>query len=86
MEGGAGRPLAPLEEQLMRLLMEGPMVRGAIARAMAMPRTTVYDGLRKLMIKGLVTSYPEHVEGAGRGRPRVWFAPVAKENEDEVDE
>jgi len=53
------------------LARNGVMDRDWLARVMHVPRTTVYDDLKRLEGQGLVRRENEFVEGRRQGRPRV---------------
>jgi len=67
-----------LEEDLLKALEKGPMTRDDLAREMETPRTTLFDGLKKLIIKGDVKKYPHYTRDQGRGRPQVYFERTYK--------
>jgi len=61
-----------LSRYIYRLLLErGPMTREDIARITKLPRTTIYDHLMKLTIKGVIEKYS--VITNKRGRPPVYY-------------
>jgi predicted ArsR family transcriptional regulator len=70
------RSISPIEEQLISLLKdEGPLFREQLKRRMGLPRTTIYEGLAKLMARGEVKSFPFYAtEKLARGRPPVLFS------------
>ncbi|NMC05606.1 MAG: hypothetical protein GYA24_10355 [Candidatus Lokiarchaeota archaeon] len=41
---------------------------------MAIPRTTIYDGLKKLIMRNEVKKYPVYQTERSRGRPQVLFS------------
>jgi predicted ArsR family transcriptional regulator len=65
-----------LEEQLISLLGRGPMTRGDMVKSTNIPRTTIYDALKKLMIRNVVKKYPLYVSERQRGRPKIMFELV----------
>lgn len=71
--------ISPLEEQLIDILKEGPLSRDQMVQKLHIPRTTIYDGLKRLMMRGAVTKYPLYLEERGRGRPVVVFMLTDKE-------
>ena len=63
--------LSPLEQELLEVLSEKPMTRGAIVQILERPRTTVYDNLKRLQNKDLVFKWTKYTNT--RGRPEVFF-------------
>lgn len=62
------------------LIQGGPMERDALVQKLAVPRTTVYDGLKHLEGMGLVKRFPfYHFGPMKRGRPRVMFGIVGRD-------
>ncbi|MGC9777897.1 MAG: hypothetical protein HZR80_01480 [Candidatus Heimdallarchaeota archaeon] len=62
----------PIEEFLVKILLEkGPITRNTLASLTNMPRTTLYDILAKLIMKGQVEKKP--VRTNKRGRPKILF-------------
>lgn len=61
---------------LKSLVEEGPLTRPDIVSSTKMPRTTVYDGLNRLIIQGIVRKYSHQVGGVGR--PKVFFESLVK--------
>ncbi len=76
-------PITPLEDQLMDLLKEGPLTRDQMVKKLSVPRTTIYDGLKKLMVRNCVTKYPLYSEDRGRGRPKIAFTLLDNEKEND---
>ena len=70
-------PRSALENDLLDLLSEGAMTRSEMVKKLGIPRTTIYDALKRLIVRGLVLKYPLRNaldEGRSvRGRPRVLF-------------
>ncbi|MBD3188945.1 hypothetical protein GF325_19110 [Candidatus Bathyarchaeota archaeon] len=62
-----------LETQLLGVLEDGPKTRDQLVKKLGIPRTTIYDGLKKLIINKEVKKYPLIVPNRGRGRPKVLF-------------
>lgn len=60
------------------LIENGPMTRDDIVRLTNLPRTTIYDHLVKLMIKGMVEKYSLITNK--RGRPPVYYRITNKFN------
>jgi predicted ArsR family transcriptional regulator len=67
------KPLSPLEKQLVLILEEGPMTRDQMVEKTGIPRTTIYDGLKKLMMRNDVKKYPLYLSERRRGRPKIMF-------------
>jgi predicted ArsR family transcriptional regulator len=67
------KSLSAIEERLVALLKEGPQTRDQLVKKMAIPRTTIYDGLRKLIMRNEVKKYPLFATDRSRGRPQVLF-------------
>jgi len=64
------------EEELLRILKEkGPLTRTELMEITGVPRTTLYDKLVKLILKGKVRKVP--VKGNGRGRPKVYYEVIS---------
>jgi len=64
------------EEELLQILKEkGPLTRTELMEITGIPRTTLYDKLVKLILKGKVKKVP--VKGNGRGRPKVYYEVVS---------
>jgi len=70
-----------IEEKIINVLIEkGPLTRSEICRLLDLPRTTVYDYLMRLSLKGKVTRFEELRKT--KGRPRVfWAANIGDERE-----
>ncbi len=64
------------EEELLQILKEkGPLTRTELMEITGVPRTTLYDKLVKLILKGKVRKVP--VKGNGRGRPKVYYEAIS---------
>lgn len=63
-----------IDDKLRLLLKDGPKTRPELVDETEIPRTTIYDGLKRLIVAGVVKKEPIHVAGSGRGRPRVAFS------------
>jgi DNA-binding MarR family transcriptional regulator len=62
----------PIEQFLVKILAEkGPITRSTLASLTNIPRTTLYDILAKLIMKGQVDKKP--VRTKQRGRPKILF-------------
>ncbi|NHJ03218.1 MAG: hypothetical protein EAX90_00170 [Candidatus Heimdallarchaeota archaeon] len=63
----------PIEEFLTDILEEkGPITRGTLVSLTNIPRTTLYDVLSKMIMKGKVEKKP--VKSNKRGRPKILFS------------
>lgn len=71
------KSLSPLEERLVDILKEGPLTRDQLVKKILVPRTTIYDGLKKLIVRNEVRKYPISGEERSRGRPKVMFELVS---------
>jgi len=68
--------LPPLNHDLDRIIFavlqsEGPLTRVQLVRLIGAPRSTIYDSLRRLMLKGYVESFYE--QRSSQGRPKTYF-------------
>ena len=55
------------------LAISGPRSRDTIARYTKIPRTTVYDNLITLLLRGYVSSYHKKTDKHNSGRPKtIW--------------
>ena len=62
----------PIEEFLSEILEEkGPITRGTLVSLTNIPRTTLYDILSKMIMKGKVEKKP--IKSKKRGRPKILF-------------
>lgn len=68
------KPHTPIEEELVDLLKEGPITRDQMVRRLRKPRTTIYDGLKRLIVRNEAKKFPLVLGGRARGRPKVLFA------------
>lgn len=69
------RSISPIEERLISILKDGgPLTRDQLVKKMAIPRTTIYDGLKKLIMRNEVKKYPVYQTERSRGRPQVLFS------------
>lgn len=63
------------DETILHILKStGDMTRNDLVEATGIPRSTLYDALLRLMLKGKVTKYSERINGPGR--PKVFFKHV----------
>jgi len=68
------KSLSAIEERLVVLLKEGPQTRDQLVKKLAIPRTTIYDGLRKLIMRNEVKKFPLFATDRSRGRPQILFS------------
>lgn len=54
--------------------VEGPLTRSRLSTLTGIPRSTLYDSLCRLIVKGYVKDYSE--DRKHRGRPRTYFVAV----------
>jgi hypothetical protein len=60
-----GKSISPIEERLISILKDGgPLTRDQLVKKMAVPRTTIYDGLKKLIMRNEVKKIPVLPNGA----------------------
>ena len=68
------KSISATEERLVALLKEGPQTRDQLVKKLRIPRTTIYDGLRKLIRRNEVKKFPLFATERSRGRPQVLFS------------
>jgi len=68
------KSISPIEEKLLGLLKEGPQTRNELVKKLSVPRTTIYDGLKKLITRNEVKKFPLFATERSRGRPQVLFS------------
>jgi predicted ArsR family transcriptional regulator len=68
------KSLTQIEEQLIGVLKQGPLTRDQLVKKLAIPRTTIYDGLKKLILRNEVKKNPVFQTERSRGRPQVLFS------------
>jgi predicted transcriptional regulator len=74
---GILEPSIDLQDYLLNLLTtSGPLTRSELVGISGIPRSTIYDALLKLMLKGLVERSP--AASRGRGRPKILFSILVK--------
>ena len=62
----------PTDDRIYRLLIEkGPMTRSTLMQATSIARSTIYDALLRMIIKGYIRKFSN--EPTGPGRPKVYF-------------
>jgi len=69
-------PMTNLEHRLVQLLSSGALTRDQMVKMLDIPRTTVYDALKRLIQRGKVLKYPSEKVDHGKGRPLVMFALI----------
>lgn len=70
-----GRSISPIEVRLISVLKDGgPLTRDQLVKKMVVPRTTIYDGLKKLIKRDEVKKYPFYNTSQVRGRPQILFS------------
>ena len=71
------KSISPVEERLIAVLKDGgPLTRDQLVKKMDIPRTTIYDGLKKLIMRSEVRKYPFYQVERARGRPQVLFSVI----------
>jgi predicted ArsR family transcriptional regulator len=70
------KSISGIEEKLYNVLHEGPLTREQLVKKLGVPRTTVYDGLKKLIVRNEVKKYPVWATERTRGRPQVLFSLI----------
>jgi len=68
------KSISAIEERLVSILKEGPQTRDQLVKKLSIPRTTIYDGLRKLIQRNEVKKFPLFATEQSRGRPQVLFS------------
>ncbi len=69
------KSISPIEERLLSILKNGgPLTRDQLVKKMDVPRTTIYDGLKKLITRNEIKKYPFYQAERSRGRPQVLFS------------
>jgi predicted transcriptional regulator len=64
-----------LDRNLLKILKkEGPLTRTKLVRITGIARSTLYDSLLRLILKGYVIRFSE--ERRQRGRPKVYFKAI----------
>ncbi|OLS19036.1 MAG: hypothetical protein HeimC3_47610 [Candidatus Heimdallarchaeota archaeon LC_3] len=65
--------ISSLDASVLNILKkQGPITRGQLVKKTGIPRSTLYDSLFRLMLKGLVKKFPDRTN-VSRGRPQVFF-------------
>lgn len=68
--------ISDLDQNVLKVLGEkGPITRSQLVKVTGIPRSTLYDSLFRLILKGLVKKYPDQSH-TSRGRPKVFFEVV----------
>ena len=69
--------ITPIEERLLSVLKDGgPLTRPQLVTKLGIARTTVYDGLKKLIMRGEAKKFPFYKTQRSRGRPPVLFTLI----------
>lgn len=69
--------MSSLDSNVLSILkQQGPITRGQLVKKTGIPRSTLYDSLFRLILKGLVRKYPDKSH-TSRGRPQVYFEAKA---------
>lgn len=68
-----------LESQLLAAL-ENPLTRDQLIKSLELPRTTIFDSLKKLLLKNDVVAFKYNKPNATRGRHKVYFLGAEKAN------
>lgn len=68
------KSISAIEDKLLGVLHEGPLTRDQLVRKLKVPRTTIYDGIKKLITRNEVKKYPVFATERSRGRPQVLFS------------
>nr|MDO8113579.1 hypothetical protein [Candidatus Sigynarchaeota archaeon] len=66
--------ISPTEEKLLVVLKEGPLTRDQLVAKLAIPRTTIFDSLKKLIARNEAKKYPLFAAVRSKGRPQVLFS------------
>lgn len=67
--------ISPIDRRVYQLLKKyGPLTRNDLVERTGIPRTTAYDALTRLSIRGLITRFTQPRQS--RGRRRVYFEVV----------
>ena len=65
----------PTDRRVLEILTdEGPMTRNQLVTKTSIARSTLYDSLSRLILKGHVSKSSD--KSQSRGRPKVFFKPV----------
>jgi predicted transcriptional regulator len=57
------------------LLQKGPATRSQLSKSTGVARSTLYDSLLRLSLKGMVKKYSDSDHNS-RGRPKVYFEAI----------
>ncbi|UCG02804.1 MAG: winged helix-turn-helix transcriptional regulator [Candidatus Heimdallarchaeota archaeon] len=64
-----------IDRKILKVVQtEGPLTRSRLSSITGIPRSTLYDSLWRLIVKGYVKDYSE--DRKHRGRPRTYFAAI----------
>lgn len=65
--------MSSLDSTVLNILkQQGPITRAQLVKKTGIPRSTLYDSLFRLILKGLAQKYPDKAH-TSRGRPQVFF-------------
>lgn len=67
-------PQSTDDKVLIAVAEFGPIIRSDLVKVTNIPRSTIYDALVRLMLKGLVKNYPE--KRRAPGRPKIYYEVV----------
>ena len=70
--------MSELDKQILSFLKKsGPITRYDLVTMTGIARSTLYDSLTRLILKGLVKKYTENIHTT-KGRPKVFFEALSK--------
>jgi len=67
---------SPVVNEVLSLLKTGPSTRDDMVKRSGIPRTTLYEAIRRLILANIVKKYPAFKTEQVRGRPQVLFELV----------
>ena len=68
--------ISKLDAKVYNLLSQkGPTTRSQLSKLTGVARSTLYDSLLRLSLKGMVKKYSD-VDHNSRGRPKVYFEAI----------
>lgn len=73
------KDLSRLERRLIALLQKGALTRDQMVKKLGIPRTTIFDALKRLIVKERVKKYPLYCDERVRGRPKILFSLMDEE-------
>lgn len=65
-----------LQKQIIKELKDGAKTRDQLVKVLGVPRTTIYDALRKLIKYDRVIKYPLYNYERIKGRPKILFSLI----------